>query len=212
MKSCCEAKSGALVALRGKQRRVLQAVLAINATMFLLELAAGLLTGSTSVLADSLDMFGDAVVYASSLYVLSQGARSRARVATLKGTIMVLFGVGVLAEAVAKAVSGRVPVAEGMGLVGAAALVANLVCLALLLRHREDDINMRSTWICSRNDIIANVGVLAAAAAVALSGSRWPDVLVGAAIAGLFLWSAFGILREARLAYADAIRATLQSS
>jgi cation diffusion facilitator family transporter len=201
MKSCCEAKSEALVALRGKQRRVLQTVLAINATMFVVELVAGLLTRSTSVLADSLDMFGDAVVYASSLYVLSQGARARARVATLKGAIMVLFGVGVLAEAVTKAISGRVPIAEGMGLVGGAALVANLVCLALLLRHRDDDINMRSTWICSRNDIIANVGVLAAAGAVALSGSRWPDVLVGAAIAGLFLWSAFGVLREARLAY-----------
>lgn len=198
MGSCCEAKCDALEALRREQIGVLRIVLAINATMFVVELVAGLWARSTSVLADSLDMFGDAVVYASSLYVMAKSARARARVAALKGGIMVLFGGGVLLDATMKVLNARAPLAEGMGVVGATALLANLACLVLLMKHRRDDINMRSTWICSRNDIIANVGVLVAAAGVALSGSRWPDVVVGVLIATVFLSSAYGVLRDAR--------------
>ncbi len=197
MSSCCEGKCDALTALRAKQSRVLKIVLAINAVMFLVELVAGLISGSSSVLADGLDMFGDAVVYASSLYVLGRGRVWEARMALLKGAIMVLFGVGVLMDVALKALGNRLPVAEGMGLVGALALGANLYCLFLLTRHREDDINMRSVWVCSRNDIVANVGVLAAAAAVGWTGTRWPDVIVGTIIASVFLSSAFGVLRDA---------------
>lgn len=197
MGSCCENKCDALAALRKKQRSVLLVVLGINATMFVVEVIVGLLTRSNSVLADSLDMFGDAVVYASSLYVLERGRVWQGRVAALKGVIMVVFGLSVLADAVAKALGSRLPAAGGMGVIGAVALGANLYCLYLLTSHRDDDINMKSVWICSRNDIIANVGLLAAAGGVALLHSRWPDIIVGLIVAGLFLSSAFGVLRAA---------------
>lgn len=197
MSSCCEDKCDALVALRAKQSRVLKIVLAINATMFVAELTGGILARSSSLLADSLDMFGDAVVYATSLWVLGRGRLWQGRVAALKGLVMVAFGLGVVAETFAKAIGSRAPSAEGMGVIGFVALAANLICLYLLTRHREDDINMRSVWLCSRNDIVANVSVLIAAGAVAMLGSKWPDVVVGGGIALLFLSSATRVLREA---------------
>lgn len=209
MSSCCESKCDALAALRARQSRVLKIVLAINAVMFVVEVVTGLIAGSSSVLADALDMFGDAVVYASSLYVLSRGAVWQARMAVLKGSIMVLFGIGVLGDVVLKALGARLPSAEGMGAIGIAALAANLFCLYLLTSHRADDINMRSVWLCSRNDIIANIGVLLAAAGVRWSETRWPDVLVGTVIAAAFLSSAWRVLREAFAAlrgHASALR------
>jgi len=200
MSGCCDNKCEALEALRAKQSRVLKIVLVINAAMFLAEVVAGLLTHSSSVLADSLDMLGDAVVYASSLYVLGRGPVWQSRMAVFKGGVMVLLGLSVLIDAGLKARGARPPVAEGMGVMGLVALGANLLCLYLLTRHREDDINMRSVWLCSRNDIVANVGVLLAAAGVALFESRWPDVLVGAVIAIVVLSSAARVMREARAA------------
>ena len=197
MSSCCEAKCGALAALRAKQARVLKIVLAINAVMFFVEAVAGFMTGSSSVLADSLDMLGDAAVYATSLYVLGRAQVWQARVAVVKGLIMVAFGAAVVIDVALKLAGARPPHAEGMGIIGVVALAANLVCLYLLTRHREDDINMRSVWLCSRNDIIANVGVLLAAAGVAWTGTRWPDIAVGSVIAFLFLSSATKVLREA---------------
>ncbi|MGH7264230.1 MAG: cation transporter [Candidatus Rokuibacteriota bacterium] len=197
MTTCCDAPGGGGAGLEGRQRRVLQLVLTINAGMFLVELGAGLLAHSTALLADSLDMLGDALVYAFSLAVLGRGTRWQARAALLKGGIMAVFGLGVLGEVVVKALRGIVPTAAIIGGVGLLALVANLACLALLLRHRADDLNLRSTWVCSRNDVIANVGVLAAAAGVAFTGSAWPDIVIGAAIAGVFGASAVGVLRDA---------------
>jgi Co/Zn/Cd efflux system component len=197
MHQCCDATAGELVALRGRQRRVLQTVLAINATMFLVESTAGVLAHSTALLADSLDMLGDAFVYGFSLYVLGRGARWQARAALLKGAIMGAFGLGVTAEVILKAVRGVVPTAEVIGGIGLLALAANLVCLGLLLRHRRDDLNLRSTWLCSRNDVIANAGVLVAAAGVAVTGSAWPDIAIGGIIAGVFAASALGVLRDA---------------
>lgn len=197
MSSCCTGKCETLAALRSKQRRVLEIALGINAAMFAVEVVAGLLSGSSSVLGDSLDMFGDAVVYASSLYVLDRGRAWQARMAVVKGAIMLLFAVAVLTDVALKLAGARVPHAEGMGAIGVVALIANLVCLRLLTAHRTDDINMRSVWICSRNDIIANVGVLLAAAGVAVLESKWPDIIVGAVIAGLFLQSASRVLRDA---------------
>ena len=179
------------------QRRVLTIVLGINAAMFLVESMAGLLAHSTALLADSVDMLGDAIVYGFSLHVVGRGAIWQARAATLKGVVMAAFGAGVLAEAVVKVVRGTVPSAEVMGLVGVLALVANGVCLWLLWRRRGDDINMRSAWICSRNDVVANAGVLVAASGVVATGSAWPDVLMGLVIAVLFTGSAVGVLREA---------------
>ena len=180
-----------------RQRRILTVVLAINAAMFVVELAAGLLAHSTALLADSVDMLGDAIVYGFSLCVVGRGRQWQARGALLKGGVMAVFGVGVLAEVVLKLVRGVVPVAAVMSGVGALALAANGVVLACLWRRRDDDINMRSAWLCSRNDVVANVGVLAAAGAVAVTGSPWPDIVAGGAIALLFCASAVEVLRTA---------------
>lgn len=120
----------------------------------------------------------------------------KARAALLKGAIMAVFGAGVLLEVLYKTVTGIVPVAETMGIVGALVLLGNGICFLLLFTHRSDDLNMRSTWLCSRNDIIANLSVLTAAAGVKFFNSSWPDILVGAAIAALFLKSAFMVLHE----------------
>jgi cation diffusion facilitator family transporter len=197
MEDCCGAKTNELVALRASQGRVLKLVLAINSVMFFIEATAGVMARSTALLADSLDMFGDAAVYAFSLYVIDRGPVWKSRAALAKGILMAAFGVGVLAQAVAKMLTGVSPQAETMGVVGAVALAANVACLSLLYRHRSDDLNMRSTWLCSRNDIIANCGVLVAAGAVAWLGSGWPDVVVGLAIAALFLKDAAAVLRDA---------------
>lgn len=194
---CCDEKGGELAALRRTHGRVLIAVLAINAIMFAVELAAGISARSSALLADSLDMFGDAAVYGFSLFVLWRSERWKARAAVLKGALMAVFGAGVLAETVRHALSGTEPTGAVMGAVGALALAANTACLLLLLRHRNADLNMKSTWLCSRNDVVANLAVLGAAAAVVLTGSRWPDLAVGAAIASLFLHSAVGVLRDA---------------
>lgn len=207
MDACCERKSAALAALREKQSRVLKTVLVLNATMFIVELVAGMVYRSSSVLADSLDMFGDAVVYATSLYVIGRGQLWNARMALLKGVIMMFFGIGVLVDAIAKAVAVTPPDARGMGVIGGCALAVNVYCLFLLSRHRADDINMRSVWICSRNDIVANLGVLAASGAVAVLGARWPDLVVGVLIAVLFVRSAIAILRAAIAERREALRA-----
>lgn len=194
---CCEAKSDELKILRTRQARILKVVLAINAAMFFIEFASGIRARSTSLLGDSLDMFGDATVYAFSLFVLDRGPRARASAALLKGLIMLGFALFVLGEAVRKCFVEVFPVAETIGTVGTLALAANGICLWLLWRHRSDDINMRSTWLCSRNDIVANVGVILASGAVWVTATKWPDILVGSIIAVLFLSSAISVLREA---------------
>jgi cation diffusion facilitator family transporter len=197
MTSCCEDKSCEIGALRERHARVLYVVLVINALMFVVEGAAGWLSHSTSLLADALDMLGDALVYGFSLFVLSRSSRWQASAAAVKGAFMLAFGVGVLAEGAYKIANPVMPNVEAMGYVGAAALLANLTCFALLYRHRSDNLNMSSTWLCSRNDLVANVGVLLAAAASYLLVSHWPDILVGVTIAGLFLASAASVSRDA---------------
>jgi Co/Zn/Cd efflux system component len=192
MDECCEVRE-----IPHVQRRVLYAVLWINAAMFLVESVAGIAAHSTALLADSVDMLGDAIVYGFSLYVISRGIVWQARAAMLKGVIMAAFGVGVLVQVVVKIAHGLAPTVGLMGSVGTLALAANLFCLLLLWRRRGDDINMRSAWVCSRNDVIGNVGVLVAAAAVALTGSPWPDIIIGLAVAAVFVRSAVQIIREA---------------
>jgi len=191
---CCEIRTG----VPERQRAVLRTVLWINGAMFLIELIAGLAAHSTALLADAADMLGDAIVYGFSLYVVGRGERWQARGALLKGLIMAVFGAGVLAEAVAKIVLGVVPAPDVMGAVGVVALGANATCLVLLRRHRDDDINMGSAWLCSRNDVAANGGVLAAALGVLITGAAWPDIVVGLAIALLFGSSAVTVIRGAR--------------
>lgn len=197
MASCCEDKKCEVAALRERHSRVLWAVLAINAAMFVVEAIAGVVAHSTSLLADALDMLGDSLVYGFSLYVLTRSAHWQAGAALAKGAFMFAFGLGVLGEALYKTFNPIVPAAETMGLIGGLALAANLACFALLYRHRADNLNMSSTWLCSRNDLIANVAVLLAALGTHALASRWPDILVGGLIASLFLRSAVQVLREA---------------
>jgi len=196
MRECCEVRAD----IPERQRRVLQIVLSINVVMFLVEFVSGVMAHSTALLADSVDMLGDAIVYGFSLYVVSCGAVWQARAALLKGLIMAGFGVGVLAEVSAKLVRGTVPAAEVMGGIGLLALLANAACLLLLWRHRTDDINMRSAWICSLNDVAGNAAVLLASAGVMTVRSAWPDIAVGLLIALMFTVSAVSVLGRARRA------------
>jgi cation diffusion facilitator family transporter len=179
------------------QRRVLRVVLGINIGMFVVGLVAGVLARSTALLADAGDMLGDALAYGFSLYVVGRGLVWQARAARVKGAIMAAFAAGLLFEAASKVARGTVPSAEIMGGVGLVALIANGTCLWLLWRRRADDLNMRSAWLCSRNDVAADAGVLLAAGGVAVTGSGWVDVLMGLAIATLVGGSAVRILREA---------------
>lgn len=194
VQECCEITAN----FTERQRRVLRVVLWINVAMFLVESTAGLLAHSTALLADSVDMLGDAIVYGFSLYVVARGPVWQARGALLKGVIMAAFGAGVLAEVALKLVGGTVPVAQTMGVIGALALVANAVCLALLWPRRSDDVNLRSAWTCSLNDVAGNIGVLLAGGGVALTGRAWPDIAVGLLIAALFAGSAVAVIRDAR--------------
>jgi cation diffusion facilitator family transporter len=183
--------------LRGRQAATLKIVLGVNLVMFAVEIVAGLMAGSTALLADSLDMLGDTLAYGFSLYVVARSDAWKAGAALLKGLIMGAFGLFVLGHVIYKIIHPVIPQYEVIGGIGLLALAANLVCLVLLTRHREEDVNMRSVWLCSRNDIIANVSVLIAAAGVWLAHSHWPDVVVGLAIAVLFLRSAFNVIRDA---------------
>lgn len=198
MADCCSNSACEIEKLRERQGSTLRWVLGINLAMFAVELGAGLLAASAALLADSLDMLGDALVYGFSLYAVGRPVAWKARAALFKGVIMAGFGLFVLGQALYRALTPELPHAQTMGLIGLLALGANALCLGLLWRHRADDINMRSVWLCSRNDIIANTAVIAAAGAVALTASRWPDVAVGLGIAALFLRTAWHVIRDAR--------------
>lgn len=198
MDSCCTGKASSVELLRKRQREILWLVLILNAGMFVVEFVSGLLAGSVALLADSLDMLGDALVYGFSIYVVAQGSIWKARAAVAKAVVMGLFGIFVFGQVVYKLIWPQLPVFEAMGAVGTLALAANAACFALLWRHRAEDINMRSVWICSRNDLIANALVIIAALSVWLVASPWPDILVGTLICTLFFHSAYLVLQEAR--------------
>jgi len=198
MDDCCIDKSCAIDGLRGRQTATLRLVLLVNAAMFVVELVSGLLAGSVALLADSLDMLGDALVYGFSLYVVARGPVWKARASIAKAAVMGLFGLFVFGQVAYKLLFPQLPVVETMGAIGALALAANGVCFALLWRHRAEDINMRSVWLCSRNDLIANSSVLLATVAVRITLSPWPDIAVGAFICFIFLRSALLVAREAR--------------
>jgi len=176
---------------------MLRAVLWINLAMFVMEFGAGLVAQSTALLADSVDMLGDAIVYGFSLYVIGKGAVWQARGALLKGIIMAAFAAGIVVEVAVKLMRGVTPASDIMSVVGLVALAANASVLAFLWGHRTDDLNMRSAWLCSRNDVIANAGVILAAAGVAITRTPWPDIAVGVGIAILFATSAVSVLRGA---------------
>ena len=197
MDHCCEGKAKELEGNAAAFGRVLWVVLAINTAMFVAEFGAGLMARSTALMADSLDMFGDASIYALSLFALRRSARWRAGAALLKSLLMAGFALVVIGDVLLKILAVAVPAASMMGVFGALALAANLTCALLLLRFRSGEINMRSTWLCSRNDVLANMGVLVAAGLVAYTGNLWPDVAIGLLIGALFLQSSLGVFREA---------------
>jgi Co/Zn/Cd efflux system component len=179
-------------------RRVLWSVLAINATMFAVEVGAGLAVGSASLQADALDFLGDAGNYAISLFVVGMALRYRAMAALAKGGTMALFGAWVLGVTAWHAVNGTLPHAFTMGGVGLTAFAANAVAFWLLWRHRTGDANMRSAWICTRNDVVGNLAVLVAAFGVFGTGTGWPDVIVAGVMAMLALQGAVTIVRQAK--------------
>ena len=177
-------------------RRVLWAVLAINAIMFLVEIGAGVAAGSASLQADALDFFGDAANYAISLFVIGMALRFRAMAALGKGISMGAFGLWVLGTVLWHLAHGTLPSAITMGAVGVAAFAANAGSFALLWAYRSGDANMRSAWICTRNDAIGNLAVLAAAAGVFGTGAGWPDLVVATIMAGLALQGAWTVIRQ----------------
>ena len=196
---CCSTKSATLetLARQADQRRVLVIVLAINAVMFVLEFGAGVIAGSAALMADASDMLGDALVYAVSLYALARSDRWKAGAAMLKGVVILALGIGIAVNVALKIQSGVPPSSTLMLGFGALALVANLVCFRLLTRFRHQDVNMASTWECSRNDLINNTGVILAAGLVWWLASPWPDIVIGSLMALVFLRSAFRVMREA---------------
>jgi len=199
MDDCCSRKGDviATLAVDPRQRRVLVVVMLVNLAMFAVEFGGGLFARSSALMADSVDMLGDAIVYALSLYALTKGPRWEAGAALAKGGIILLFGIAVIFEIADKLVNGTPPSSVLMLAVGSLALVANLSCLMLLWRFRSVSINMSSTFECSRNDVVSNVGVLAAAGLVAVTGKAWPDVAIGCIIAIVFLRSAWRVLSAA---------------
>lgn len=197
MPCCSEDSCSSSLAATGRYRAILWIVLAINAVMFLVEIIAGLAAGSAALQADALDFFADAANYGISLFVLGHAIRWRARAALVKGASMGLFGLWVIGSVVWHALNGTVPGWTTMGIVGMAALAANAVCLALLYAWRDGDANMRSVWICSRNDVIANMAVLAAAFGVFGTGTGWPDITVAAVMAVLAIQGATVVIRQA---------------
>ena len=178
-------------------RRVLWAVLGINAAMFLVEIGAGLAAGSASLQADALDFLGDAANYAISLFVVGMALRYRASAALAKGATMGVFGLWVIGVTGWHALHGTLPHSITMGGVGFAALVANAISFYLLWRHRTGDANMRSAWICTRNDVLGNLAVLLAALGVFGTGTGWPDIFVAAIMAVLALQGSVTVVRHA---------------
>ncbi len=178
-------------------KRVLWVIIAINGTMFVVETVAGLVGGSQALRADALDFLGDTATYAMSLFVIGMPLIWRARAALLKGLSLGAMGLWVLGSTVHHAVVLGAPRAEVMGVVGILALAANLGSVLFLLKYRHGDANVRSVWLCSRNDAIGNLAVILAASGVWAMRTAWPDLLVAGVMASLFLWSSAQIIRQA---------------
>ena len=180
-------------------RKILWFALVVNAVMFMVELGAGLTSGSVSLLADAIDFLGDAANYGVSLAVLTMAMAWRSRAALLKGACMLAFGLFVLARAAWSFKTGMVPVASTMGAIGFLALTANVTVAFLLYRYRTGDANMRSVWLCSRNDAFGNIAVMLAALGVFGTGSAWPDLAVAVGMASLAIWGGWSVIQHARL-------------
>ena len=197
MSGCCN-HDCSLDGLHERQRGTLQIVLAINAVMFFVIVAAALYGKSSSLLADSLDNLGDALTYGLSLYAVSRGTAVKAKVALFKGGLIFLAAFTVAAQIIYKFFIPSVPVFEIMGAFSLLGLAANSICLFLLWRHRHEDVNMSSVWECSRNDIASNLSVFVAAGAVWFTGSGWPDIVVALGLVWLLMRSAIRVISSAR--------------
>ncbi len=198
MSGCCD-DDCAVEALRDKQKGTLQTVLVINAVMFVVIVTAALNADSTALLADSLDNLGDALTYGLSLSVVFLGVSAKAKVALFKGVLIFFAACMVLTQIALKIVNPHLPIFELMGIFSLVSLAANSICLYLLWRHRNEDVNMSSVWECSRNDIATNISVFIAAGGVWLTGSAWPDILVALCLVILLLRSAARVVSSARL-------------
>jgi Co/Zn/Cd efflux system component len=186
-------------ALDPKYRKILWFALVVNAAMFTIELSAGFSSGSVSLLADAIDFLGDAANYGVSLAVLTMAMAWRSKAALLKGVCMLGFGLFVLGRTVWAAKAGLVPEASTMGAIGFLALTANIFVALLLYNYRTGDANMRSVWLCSRNDAFGNIAVMLAALGVFGTGSAWPDLAVAAGMAGLAIWGGWSVVQHAML-------------
>ena len=182
----------------GRYRKILWIALIVNITMFVVEIVSGVKASSVSLLADSLDFLGDAANYGISLWVLGLGLAIRAKASLFKAISMAVFGLWVLGNALWHSLTGVIPSAETMGLIGVIALVANLGVAALLYAYRDGDSNMRSVWLCTRNDAIGNVAVILAAIGVFGTGAAWPDLIVATIMASLALHSSWAVIKHAR--------------
>lgn len=182
--------------LSADYKRRLWLVIAINAGMFLVEMGAGALAGSQALQADALDFLADAATYGISLAVIGASVRTRSTAAIAKAASLTLMGLWVLGSTAYQVLVVGVPRAEVMGLVGILALAANVTSVLILMRYKDGDANVRSVWLCSRNDAIGNVAVMLAAVAVWVTATKWPDLIVAALMAGLFLYSSARILRQ----------------
>lgn len=203
MSGCC-GNDCSLDRLRERQRGTLQAVLLINAVMFVVIVAAALHARSAALLSDSLDNLGDALTYGLSLYAVSRGTAAKARVALFNGGLILVAALAVVAQIAYRLATPVVPAFDEMGVFSLVGLAANSICLFLLWRHRHEDVNMSSVWECSRNDIASNLSVFVAAGAVWLTGSGWPDILVASGLVVLLLRSAFRVISSARAELAEA--------
>ena len=194
---CCEVKNVDFNDKKNSRlKKVFWFVLSINFIMFLVEFWQGYVSHSNALLSDSLDMLGDAVVYGISLYVIAMSAKVKANISLWKGFVMGALGLWVAVEAIGKIFYPVVPIGETITLIGLLALVANAVCFWALIRYRNNDLNVKSAWICSRNDIVANLGVIMAGLLVIRLNSVWPDIAVGLAISFMVIYSSAQIIKE----------------
>lgn len=196
MADCCENKSCAIEAMKANQSKTLKIVLFINVFLFCLTAFYGLSSNSTGLLAESLDDFGDAVTYTLSLYVVYKSNQMKARVAFIKGCLILLGALFVLSQVVQHIIDNAVPIFESMGVVAFVALLLNLTCLLLLTKHRDQDINMTSVWECSRNDILNNASIIVASILVWVTNLGWADVAVGLILSLLLIKSSFKVLKS----------------
>lgn len=178
------------------EKNTLVTLLTINAVMFLLEFVAGLFADSSALLADSLDMLADATVYAIALFAVGRSLSMKVKAAMLSGLFQLTLGVGLLIEILRRVIWGSEPVSMMMIVVGVLALIANVVCLILIAKHRRGEIHMRASWIFSRNDVIANTGVIIGGTIIYMTESRWPDLIIGTVIVVIVLFGAWQIFRE----------------